>query len=276
MTFNLKLLQEIITDANTLALLTWIGLVVGLFGLLLSWFFYLKSSRSKRPYCLTFTHSISRSVLVNVPDLRITYKGGAVPRLALTKLVFWNAGTETISAADVPAASPFVISTQGECRFLNFKLDFVKKPGNDVSLSIDDSMENVIVDFDYFDKNDGFVVELLHTGESDSDIKIDVTFKGSHALVHRSAAPFLSLPKSIRRLLASEQRAIIGFALLLVPVLALLDSHFRVLPDWWRTTTSLSTLGDYVAHFIAFGTFFLGGIYLLRTRLPAGFTLNWR
>jgi hypothetical protein len=273
---NLKSLQVTLTDANNLAFLTWVAFAVGVFGILLSWYFYLKSARSKRPYCLTFTHSISKSVLVNDTDLRITYKGSTVPRLAVTKLVFWNAGTETISGADVPTNSPFAISVGGPCRFLNFTLDSVKKLGNGVALSIDEDMKNVIVKFDYFDKNDGFVVELLHTGESNSAIKVEATFKGAHALVHRSAAPFLSLPRPVRKLLVSEHRALAGFMLTLAPLIILLDSHFRFMPSWWGPTIQLNTVVDYIANFVAFGSIFLAGIYLLRTRLPAGFTLNWQ
>jgi hypothetical protein len=273
---NLKLIQVTLTDPNILAFLTWIGIAVGMLGLLLSYYFYRKSLRSKRPYCLTFTHSISPSVLVNVPDLHITYKGSSVPTLSVTKLVFWNAGSETINAGDVPNNSPFSISIAGDGRVLNFNLDFVKKNGNGVALSVDETHKKVTAEFDYFDKNDGFVVELLHTGESDDDVKIEAIFKGAHDLVHRSAAPLRSLPKSIRRLVASEQRAVVGWMLILAPIATMLSGYFHVVPDWFSAVPQLNNVSDYMAAVVAYGGSFVLGVNLLRTRLPAGFTLNWQ
>jgi hypothetical protein len=273
---DIQSIRPVITDPDALAWLSWIGIGLGVLGVALSYYFYIKGLRTKRPYCLTFTHVIAGRMLMEVPEFRITYRGRPVPRLAITKLVFWNAGSDTINSTDVPAAARFCISIVGSGEFLNHNLDFVKKSSNAIALSIDGDKKFINVKFDYFDKNDGFVVELLHTGESDSSIRVESTFKGAHPLVRRSAAPLLSLPRPIRRLLASEERSAIGFILVTSSILAMAHTYIRIFPSWViEPTQPPTTVPEWIAFAAVYGSFLLLGAYLFRTRLPAGFNLNW-
>lgn len=273
---NVQSLRPILTDNYALAWLAWIGFAVGILGILLSYYFYVRNRNWKRPYCLTFTHAIAGRMLTEVPDFRITYKGKPVPRLAVTKLVFWNAGTDTIQAVDVPAAAPFAVSIADDAQFLNYKLDFVKKDANAVTLAIDKDLRRIDIAFDYFDKNDGFVVELLHTGKSDSAIALESVFKGAQPLVRRSAAALLSLPKPIRQLLASERRSVAGLFLMFTALISFSNQHFHYLPKWLQLSRPPSTdFTGYLAEFIVYGGALFVGAYLFRTRLPKGFDLNW-
>lgn len=272
---NPQTLRTLLTDAEALAWLSWIGLGIGVIGLLLSYYFYKKGTRTKRPYCLTFTQSIAGRVLLDIPDFQLTYKGRSVERLAITKLVFWNAGSETIASGDVPTAAPFLIGLSENVEFLNHNLEFVKRRSNAIMMTLDQDKKHLRVDFEYLDKNDGFVVELLHTGLTDDAIQIQAVFKGAQGLVRRGAAPLLSLPRPVRRLLTSEYRSAIGFSLLAAASVSAIDSYFPFMPDWLNHNPIPSTGTEWFAFVIVYGGFASAGWYLWRTRLPTGFSLNW-
>ncbi len=263
------------TDPNVLAFSTWAGLVIGALGIVLSFYFYLKSNRAKRPYCLTFTHSITRASTVSVQDLQILYRGEPVRNLAMTKVVFWNAGSETVNKLDVPDVTPFRIGVKGTAVLLNHSVEFLKNPSNAVTFVADNTGRGLLVQFDYFDQNDGFVLELLHTAESDESVEVVSTFKGANQLVRRSAAPLLSLPKVLRKLLASEARALIGLILIAAPLFSFADSHFEITPSWWIRNSLPKNVAEWFVLVIALAPFLFAGVYLLRTRLPSGFNLKW-
>lgn len=271
---NPQALRTLLTDTEALAWLSWIGLAIGLIGLALSYYFYKKGTRTKRPYCLTFTQSIAGKVLLDIPDFQITYKGHPIERLAITKLVFWNAGSETITSSDVPAAAPFQIALSEDAEFLSYSLEFVKRNSNAISMTLDDSKKNLLVEFDYLDKDDGFVVELLHTGLNDNAIKMQAIFKGAQVLVRRGAALFLSLPRPLRRMLTSEYRSALGISLLLAAIVQVADTYFHFMPDWFARNNVPNSVTEWFASVIVYGGFAVLGWYLWRTRLPAGFNVS--
>lgn len=262
-------------DPNLVAWSGWIGIIIGAIGIFLSIYFYLKSKRVKRPYCLTFTHSITSASTVSVTDLEILYRGEPVQNLSVTKFVFWNAGSETINKSDVPDNTPFRIGVTGNSVLLNHSLEFLKNPSNSVTFLENDAGKSLLVQFDYFDRNDGFVLELLHTANSDKSVEVVGIFKGARPLVRRSAAPLLSLPKPLTKILASEGRAFIGIAMIIYPLLMMADIYFQITPFWWPKSSVPATYADWVGFSIGITLFFLAGIYLLRTRLPSGFNLKW-
>ena len=275
---NSESIRTLVNDQTVLAWLSWIGLVIGLLGLVLSYYFYAKAERAKKPYCLTFTQTIAGHMLASVPELKITYRQRPILRLTITKLVFWNAGAETIQSQDVPSASPFRIALPKGEQVLNHKLEFVKKRANAVQLDFDVNENAINVIFDYFDKNDGFVVEILHTAKSDSALQVDAVFKGARTIVRRSAAPFLSLPKWIQKFLASDQRSLAGLSLIAVAILSWSDRHYQYIPTWLaplREVPPAATASNYLAEFLLYGGLIFAGAYLFRTRLPKGFDLNW-
>jgi hypothetical protein len=65
---TIKFFHAILTDPDVLVWLSWTGVAVGVLGLILSYYFYVRGLRSKRPYCLTFTHTIAGRMLKEIPD----------------------------------------------------------------------------------------------------------------------------------------------------------------------------------------------------------------
>lgn len=263
-----------LNDPEVLASLSWIGTAIAVLGFVFAYYFYVKSKRTKQPYCITFSSAITGKVLRTVPDLELTYKKRPINNLALTKLVFWNAGAETIHSSDIPEKSPFLIKLNGDAKILNCNLEFVKKEASAIAATVAPAQDQIMVTFDYLDRNDGFVLELLHTGESDKSVEVCAVFKGADPLVHRNAAAFLSLPSSIQRVLASEHRSFLGILMILFAAVSALDYQFHFLPNWIAPTRQ-SAFDEYAAQVIIFGGLAALGIYLFRTRLPKGFDIRW-
>lgn len=68
------------------------------------------------------------------------YAGEQIENLTVTKIAFWNAGNDTIKGQDIDKNKPLTV--------------------------------HIDIDFDYFDKNQGGIIQLFHNGKSGNDIKI--------------------------------------------------------------------------------------------------------
>ncbi len=91
----------------------------------------------------------------------------------------------------------------------------------------------LLLSFDYLDQNDGFVVQLLHTGEKPSSVKVVGSIKGAPPIAKRRIKTFntipLPFPPSIQdRLSHRAKRYLVGtyfFALFgPFPLVILFDS----------------------------------------------------
>lgn len=268
--------RDFFINPETLAWASWGGYALAVIGIILSFYFYFKSQKKKRPYCLTFTHTINGSIAINSPDLKITYRGKLIDTLSITKMVFWNAGNQTIDNIDIPKSSPFISRVIDNGIILNCRLEYVKNHSNSLNINVNKDENSIDISFDYLDRNDGFILEIIHTGVSDSSLRIDGVFKGSEPLVRRSAAPLLSLPRPIRKLLASDARFFIGLVLIAESIFIMADAFFKITPTWLYSSHLPKTIPEWIVFVALHILFIAAGVYLLRTKLPAGFNLEWK
>src|SRR5450759_848076 len=148
----------------------WIGFVgtlVGIFGLLASVIFYLRTRRFQRP---TFQkRSIKWLDVESFPhdEIKLTFRGKEIPRFTITHLAFWNSGNQTIRSSDFASASPLRLSIPPATEVFNIQISASTVP--EIRASIDspssfitDSVKEIPVGFDYLDSGDGFSIQVIH------------------------------------------------------------------------------------------------------------------
>lgn len=92
--------------------------------------------------------------------LNITYKGENIKNLTVTKVVFWNNAYPTINSTDI--AEPIsVIALDG--KILDINILAGHHSSNNISISISSDYKATI-SFDYLDRKEGGVIQLVHTG----------------------------------------------------------------------------------------------------------------
>jgi len=141
---------------------------------------YLKSRRVKSPcYAVRSFNIISK--ISKIKELEIFYSGQAIENLTATKIMFWNAGRETINSQDIPDADPITVYAKEGHKILVASVLQVKKDANMFSIPVCDQ-SHVQLHFDYVDKDEGAVIQIFHTGKSSEDIEIRGTVKGAERL----------------------------------------------------------------------------------------------
>jgi hypothetical protein len=200
------------------------------------------------------------------------YAGKPIENLTVTKVAFWNAGKETIHSNDIASADPLVVKIKNDHEMLNAKVTYSKNPANQFSISDIKNQKQFTLQFDYLDKDEGAIIQILHTGISGEDIDVTGTVKGVGKL-HRK--PVLTIkdfpipfPKGSKRSIRHKRR-FVGFTLFIIPLI--LGSILFLLPSKTTTKEGLSITGKLFA--FGFTGFLYWGLayFILKRRIPKGF-----
>lgn len=100
-----------------------IGIVVGLFGVLAAWYFYMASLPTRTP---TFMVDTVRAVLIDdgssgTSELTVQYKGRKISHnsVNIVRVYFWNAGNSPIQRSDI--LRQFTSGISGDSEILDAK-----------------------------------------------------------------------------------------------------------------------------------------------------------
>lgn len=160
---------------------TIVGLLLGVVGLLASWYFYRKSKAIRRANHLIGSYQILGPDGALRDHLQMSYKGYPVPSLTVSKVCIWNSGTVVLNRDDVAPKDPVRICEKGG-RILDAEIIYQSDPISGVTVeqySPDGRESWVNVDFDYIEPGKGFIVRVVHTGLGSAALQIAGTFKGS-------------------------------------------------------------------------------------------------
>ena len=159
----------------------WIVLIFMSFtpiSILLAIIFFIKSRRKKSFIYYLRNDSLIKDFIQKIEGLNISYSGKNINTLTVTKIVFWNNGTDTIIRNDVPNNNIFSITIENDFDILDASIIQIVNQSNDVKISSSSNSKIINIDFDYFDKNEGFVLQLFHNGLDSDNIKINGAIKG--------------------------------------------------------------------------------------------------
>lgn len=155
----------------------WVSTLISMSGIIiggiLSFIFYKKSISKAIPVYQYSNHRIlDNSKKVGINDISLYYKDKEIKLLTKTIVAFWNDGNKTIHGYDtVDKQRLRIVFENPDGKVLSAKV--VKYTRDVINFRLDNQYDNntIYFDFDFLDKNDGGIIEILHTFSS-SELKI--------------------------------------------------------------------------------------------------------
>lgn len=163
-----------------------ITLLLAIIGIVLSFYFYFKSKKNKIPIYIARSINLVRESIKKIETVEILYAGNKIENLSITKVAIWNDGRDTISFVDVAHADPLKICIDKEYDILDAEILFQRNSANDFNLLISNDKKSVLIKFDFFDFEEGVIIQLAHTGNSSDDIKLLGTIKSVKKILRKS------------------------------------------------------------------------------------------
>ncbi len=140
--------------------------------------FYLRGRRIKRPVFFSRTVEIaSRSH--DMPKMKMIYEDVPVERITVTRVAFLNAGNETIDGEDIAPRDTIQIRFPDGVRVLDATIAIQKNPANDFTLLTSEDRDRVSIVFDYMDRFEGCVIQIVHNGPSECKVTCSGSIKGA-------------------------------------------------------------------------------------------------
>lgn len=213
----------------------------GVLGVVLAIYFYFAGKKEKAPV-YTYKSVNLIGLRPELPeDIQILHKGVSVPRVCRTKILFWNRGRATIDGNDI--VERVTIKFPQDVRILREPV--VETVSRDPIRFVASFSGNVIyLDFAFLDKDDGALIEVLHTGDDESKMEVEGTIKGA-----RQGVKYSEVVTRIRR------RDYVGASLLsLLAAVALLLAFIYIEPPatFRALVISIVILGGYAAWAVFF------------------------
>ena len=194
------------------------------------------------------------------------YSRQTIENLTVTKLAFWNGGRETINNQDIASIDPLAVYVKSGYKILSAKVLSSKNSSNQFSITTADDKSNMKLHFEYLDKNDGGVIQFLHTGKSSDDIEVRGTIKGAGKPINKSVRNIkniLSRPIIPSKYLSNKKRRMIfGFALFITPIIFIFTIFSKPSP---------SPVTDIVISIFTLILYWGMGYYSMKRITPKGF-----
>jgi len=189
--------------------------------IILAYIFYRLGRRDKKPCWSAKNNNLIRGFSKELPNLDVKYLGQSVENLSVSKIVFWNAGSETIRGEDIADADPISIVPLNNATLLDVKLLEHNSNPSRFLISTKPDMTAAFVKFDFVDKNQGAVVQVIHTGTSAKDVSLIGTIKGAGTPNHNE------LGETLLTTLMAVISLLVGFAVFSIVSAAMLNSTQR-------------------------------------------------
>ena len=125
------------------------------------------------------TYQVVKSGVSSINKLKLLFNENPIPDLTITRFSIWNSGTEEIRKEDLYFAKPLRIKSLGDTVILDASIIQESDPEHKFEIiSIND--KDILINFECAEKQDGVVIEVIHSGNAD-ELKPDVGIKGGRS-----------------------------------------------------------------------------------------------
>lgn len=159
---------------------SWLGTLLGIAGIVFAVLTYLWTrKRTSLSYVHLGEHLLGSTSDSLPSEIVVQYNGISIPRLTKSILIFWNSGENTVNGEDIVAKDPLRFYVGGDGQILSALILKSSRAVNDFSIPKlpSTNLNEIEFTFSFLDKNDGVVVEILHTS-TDRKPRIKGTLKG--------------------------------------------------------------------------------------------------
>ena len=112
--------------------------------------------------------------------LSVSYNGQEIEDLCVSRFTIWNSGNKTLNENDMVASKELTVTALGDNKILDVELIAYSEETNNFFTQIIDE-HTVKIFFEYADKKDGVVIQIIHTG-TDESLKIECKIKGGNPI----------------------------------------------------------------------------------------------
>ena len=256
--------------ANTLSFL------FGILGIIFTIYFYIKGKKTRKPVYMVRTVNLVRKNIKKIDKINILYNGNSINDLSITKIAFWNDGKETIDNKDVAKTNPLRLSINNDSMFLDAKIIYQKNVANDFNISISKDHKYININFDYFDFEEGIVLQIIHTGNKNNDISLEGQIKSVKNILRKENKSFI-LPINIIEILQSKKiyKPFIGWSIIVIGIAIMIGTlipsfvdYLFMEPDYKKNKLLLIIFTELLG-FI----YILLGLSFLKRNTPKGFDI---
>ena len=154
------------------------SLILWIIGIIIALILFIKGKRIKSiKFCIK-NDPLIKDFDRQIEKLNIEYSGKQIKTFTITKIAFWNNGTETLNRSDIPINDKFTISIDNDFDILDASIIQESNKSNAITINFLDDKKMLLIDFEYIDKNEGFVLQLFHNDIKSDHISINGTIKG--------------------------------------------------------------------------------------------------
>jgi hypothetical protein len=196
------------------------GIVVGVVATLAV---YLWSKRERKMVYTVTTANLVRPSVAGIAGLTVAFFGESVATVSVSRVTIWNKGREAVRKEDITASAPLRIVMRNGAAILHGEVLTMSRPSNQFRLLGRHSpASDVEITLDYLGRNQGAVVQVVHTGVDSSDIEVtgDLTDGGGIARIPPRVASFGHDPLRALRSAPFLTFMLVALAAGLVPVVA--------------------------------------------------------
>jgi hypothetical protein len=142
----------------------WLALLVGFGGIIATIAVYWFTRRVKEPVWSAHTTDLVTKRTGELPGLAVEFKGKSISDLSVSRVVFFNRGSDPIRRADIAPAARLAVTVPKDVTILDASLVTANNRANRMGIALDKLTNTAPIDFDYLSKNDGAVFDIVHFG----------------------------------------------------------------------------------------------------------------
>ena len=164
-------LNSFVADPLVLFALGVAGLVAFVFG-------YFLSRKTREPTWAWYSANLMAGLTTQYAGLTVRFGDTTIDSFSVSKVAFWNDGRETIDASDM--AKPVVITMPQTVRLLGCDVIYRTAEVTKFTASIRPGEGRVVeIGFEFLDKGQGGVVQIIHDGPANPALTVGGYIKGA-------------------------------------------------------------------------------------------------
>ncbi len=141
------------------------GLAAALISIIVTVILARKYRKIKRPTYVVNGNNLLRDLSSSFSKLEVSYDGTKVQTVTVSTLTFWNAGSETMRREDIANKDKLRIILDDDVDLLDARVVHQTTEANQFEIHRNEAEPNtVFITFDYLDRDEGGVIQLVHTG----------------------------------------------------------------------------------------------------------------
>lgn len=203
-----------------------------------------KSNKKKEITFRKASQIIIGNQVKHYEELKIFYGGQEVKDLSVTEIIIWNSGNKDIRSEDIVSDRPLKIFATSDSRILSAEIVNENEKTNQFRLSETNS-NNIKVEFDYVDSNEGVDVRIIHTGNS-SNIKLDCKIIGGEEIKQEKESLFEKSLSQIYPFNSFKTRCFF-LSLIILVILIVLVMAFLLIIGAVKIDNRQTTVSDLIA-----------------------------